>query len=91
MWAHLSAASASRLPPSELGRCPQHGSGFTLLAAGIHTVIPRQLLAAARLAQQRALLPGDWRLLAALAVPLFVLGLRDGFRALRAMIGMMLG
>ena len=74
------------------GRFPsKHGSGFTLAAAGIHTVIPGKPQAAARLARHRAALPCDWRLLAALAVPPFLLGLRDGFRALRAIIGMMFG
>ena len=74
------------------GRFPaKHGSGFTLTVAGIQTVIPRKLQAAARLARHRADLPCDWRLLAALAVPPFLLGLRDGFRALRGIVGMMFG
>ena len=66
-------------------------ASFTLIAGGIHTVIPRKLLAAARLARQRAALPCDWRLLTALAVPPFLPVLRDGFRALRAIAGMRFG
>ena len=59
--------------------------------AGIHSVIPRKLPTAARLARHGGALPCDWRLLAALAVPPFLLGLREGFRALRAIVGMMFG
>ena len=48
-----------------------------------HHCIPRKLQAAA--------LPCGLWLLAVFAVPPFRLGLRDGFRALRAIVGMMFG